>query len=177
MHEVVAKKYVGALLSSLDASEIAQIDSALSDIKSAFASSKFVDIINLPSLSAEKKAEFLLRLVECNSAKFSNFLLTLTKAKRFAVLPDISKEFSYQKALRDNKFKGAIFSSFELKKKKKKELEDKFSKKLNANIEFESKKVDYNDIKKKLSDMGFEASLSMKLIKEKLTEHILKAIK
>ena len=41
MHEVVAKKYVGALLSSLDASEIAQIDSALSDIKSAFASSKF----------------------------------------------------------------------------------------------------------------------------------------
>ena len=114
MHEVVAKKYVGALLSSLDASEIAQIDSALSDIKSAFASSKFVDIINLPSLSAEKKAEFLLSLVECNSVKFSNFLLTLAKAKRLEALPDISKEFSYQKALRDNKFKGSIFSSFEL---------------------------------------------------------------
>ena len=134
MHEVVAKKYVGALLSSLDASEIAQIDSALSDIKSAFASSKFVDIINLPSLSAEKKAEFLLSLVECNSTKFSNFLLTLAKAKRLEALPDISKEFSYQKA-------------------------------------------DYDGIKIELSDLGFEASFSMNLFKEKLTEHILKAIK
>lgn len=177
MHEVVAKKYVGALLSSLDASEIAQIDSALSDIKSAFASSKFVDIINLPSLSAEKKAEFLLSLVECNSAKFSNFLLTLAKAKRLEALPDISREFSYQKALRDNKFKGAIFSSFELNEASKKELEDKFSKKLNANIEFESKKVNYDGIKIELSDLGFEASFSMNLFKEKLTEHILKAIK
>ena len=140
-------------------------------------SSKFVDIINLPSLSAEKKAEFLLSLVECNSVKFSNFLLTLAKAKRLEALPDISKEFSYQKALRDNKFKGAIFSSFELNEASKKELEDKFSKKLNANIEFESKKVDYDGIKIELSDLGFEASFSMNLFKEKLTEHILKAIK
>ena len=63
-----------------------------------------------------------------------------------------------------------------LKQANKKELEDKFSKKLNANINFDSKKTNYDGIKIELSDLGFEASFSMSLFKAKLSEYILKAI-
>lgn len=176
MNDIIAKKYVGALLAVLPPEKINEVNTALSDINSAFASSKFVDIMNLPSQSGDEKAKFLLSLTSCKEEKFSNFLRTLAKEKRLDVLPQVAKEFSYQKALKDNTFNGVIYSSFELSDASKKELEEKFSKKLNANIHFETKKSSYDGIKIELEDLGFEASFSMDLFKTKLCEHILKAI-
>lgn len=177
MNEIIAKKYVSALLSSIDSNQIDEIDKALQDIGSAFSLSKFKDILDFPSSKSKEKVDFLLSLVDCKNEKFLNFLRTLAKAKRLEILPQIAKEFSYQKSLRDNSFRGVIYSSFDLNEASKKELEDKFSKKLNANIVFDTKKTDHDGIKIELADLGFEASFSMNLIKTKLFEHILKAIK
>lgn len=176
MNEVIAKKYVKALLESLDLSELNEINEALYKVNSAFGVEKFIDILILPSLNAKAKADFVLLLAQSNNEKFKNFLYTLATAKRLDILPYIYKEFSYQKSLKDNVFKGVIYSSFELSDANKKELEEKFSKKLNANIHFDSKKTDYDGIKIELSDLGFEASFSMSLFKAKLSEYILKAI-
>lgn len=176
MNEVIAKKYVKALLESLDSSELNEINEALCKVNSAFGVEKFIDILILPSLNAKAKADFVLLLAQSNNEKFKNFLYTLAAAKRLDILPHIYKEFSYQKSLKDNVFKGVIYSSFELSEANKKELEEKFSKKLNANIHFDSKKTDYDGIKIELSDLGFEASFSMSLFKAKLSEYILKAI-
>lgn len=177
MNEIVAKKYVFALLSSIEGSEIEEISKALSDINSAFCVDKFKDILNFPGLKNQEKVDFISNIANTKSQKFLNFLNTLAKAKRLEILPQIAREFSYQKAIKDNSFSGTIYSSFDLNEASKKELEDKFSKKLNANIHFETKKTDYDGIKIELTDLGFEASFSMNLFKTKLFEHILKAIK
>lgn len=176
MNEIIAKKYVGALLDTLKPEEIAEIDASLRDINSAFSLEKFKDILAFPASSDQQKAEFVLSMTDCQNANLKSFLSTLAKAKRLDVLPQIYKEFSYQKALRDNTFVGVIYSSFDLSEEYKKELEEKFSKKLNANIHFEAKKSDYDGIKIELADLGFEASFSMSLFKSKLNEYILKAI-
>lgn len=176
MNEIIAKKYVGALLDILKPEEISEIDGALADINSAFSSAKFVDVLNFPGSKAKEKAEFVLSMTECKNENLAKFLLALARAKRLDALPNIFKEFSYQKSLRDNSFNGVIYSSFELSEENKKGLEEKFSKKLNANIHFDAKKSDYDGIKIELADLGFEASFSMSLFKAKLTEHILKAI-
>ena len=94
----------------------------------------------------------------------------MSRAEREQTITRLTREM--KEAARLLEFEHAAFLRDKIK-----ELEDKFSKKLNANIEFESKKVDYDGIKIELSDLGFEASFSMNLFKEKLTEHILKAIK
>lgn len=177
MNEIIAKKYVAALLSSIDSAQMIEIDKAFKDIASAFSLSKFKDILESPVAKNEEKVNFLLSLVDCKNEKFANFLTALAKAKRLEVLPQIAREFSYQKSLKDNSFCGTIYSSFDLNENSKKELEEKFSKKLNANISFESKKGNYDGIKIELADLGFEASFSMSLFKAKLSEYILKAIK
>ncbi len=176
MNEVIAKKYVKALLESLELNELNEINEALGKIDSAFGIEKFIDILILPSLNAKAKADFVLSLTDSTNEKLKNFLYTLATAKRLEILPHIYREFSYQKSLKDNAFKGIIYSSFELSQANKKELEDKFSTKLNANINFDSKKTNYDGIKIELSDLGFEASFSMSLFKAKLSEYILKAI-
>ena len=48
MNEVIAKKYVKALLESLKADELNEINDALAKINSAFGLEKFIDILILP---------------------------------------------------------------------------------------------------------------------------------
>ena len=107
MNEVIAKKYVKALLESLELNELNEINEALGKIDSAFGIEKFIDILILPSLNAKAKADFVFSLTDSTNEKLKNFLYTLATAKRLEILPHIYREFSYQKSLKDNAFKGA----------------------------------------------------------------------
>ena len=74
MNEVIAKKYVKALLESLKADELNEINDALAKINSAFGLEKFIDILILPSLNAKAKADFVLSLTGSSNEKLKNFL-------------------------------------------------------------------------------------------------------
>ncbi|HDX6294449.1 TPA: F0F1 ATP synthase subunit delta, partial [Campylobacter fetus subsp. venerealis] len=105
-----------------------------------------------------------------------NFLLLLAERKRLGLIPEISKEFEYQQAVRDCKFSGLISGNFELSAAQKTELEERFSKKFGAKIEFENIKNNYNGIKIELDDLGVEVSFSIDRLKAQMSEYILKAI-
>ena len=103
-------------------------------------------------------------------------LRLLAENKKLPVLPQIYKEFVYQKDLKNNTFTGVISGNFDLSAQNKKELEDKFSKKLGSSIKFDYVKNSYDGIKIELDDLGFEVSFSMDRLKEQMSEHILTAI-
>lgn len=77
MKGIIAKKYVNALMKSCNDSEINSIEKSINEISSAFASTKFNNIILSPDLSNEKKEEFVLSLLEKSEGKVINFIKLL----------------------------------------------------------------------------------------------------
>ena len=76
----------------------------------------------------------------------------------------------------DNKYLGKIYSDREIDAAKIKDLEEKISKKFNADIKLEPVKSELEGIKIEIEDLGFEISFSIDRLKQKMSEYILKAI-
>ncbi len=176
MNDLIAKKYVRALISQLTDSEFEEISATLRRLACMFTLPKLKMILDLPSVGGKEKAEFLYSLSESKNEKIHNFLKLLGDNKRLETLPQIYKEFAYQKAVKDNAFTGLISGNFDLDGDKKKELEAKFSSKFGSNINFDAVKNDYDGIKIELDELGFEVSFSINRLKARMNEYILKAI-
>ena len=74
MREIVAKKYVTALILALDASEFDRASDEFKKLASAFSIPKFNFIIDSPMIDAKSKVEFLLSLIDDSSnKKLGNF--------------------------------------------------------------------------------------------------------
>lgn len=176
MKELIAKKYVKALMADLNRDDLEKFISDLDVVVSAFNINKFRNIIASPSIKNDKKIDLVLSFLSSNNSKIINFIKLLGENKRLDILPDILNELAVQKAQMDNIFRGTIYGNFEIDQSQITELEKSFSKRFNAKIMLEAVKSDYNGIKIELDDLGVEASLSIDRLKSQMTEYILKAI-
>lgn len=176
MREIVAKKYVKAILNGTDKNELDQFIGDLGKIASAFSSDKFKSIVNLPTLKTSAKVDFILSLVDTPSAKIKNFIKLLGANKRLELIPTIFSEIKTQKAIIENVYFGEIYGDLNLNDSEISALEEKFSKRFNANIKLQSVKDDYKGIKIELKDLGIEVSFSVDRLRAQLSEYILKAI-
>lgn len=172
----ISKIYTKAFLEVANESEI---ENAFKNLKILFSlkdDKKFKEIINSPCIDNNKKFDFLLSLLEDPSKHFINFLKLLIKNARLKILKDIFLEFQKEISFSKNIHSGLIFAKNEIKPEKIKLLEDKFSKKLNTNIEFNFIKSDFNGLKIKIPDLSLEVSFSMDKLKSQLDRYLLKAI-
>lgn len=176
MKEIIAKKYVKALILSMDENEFDEVLKALKTISSAFLLPKFKLILDLPNLEFKQKADFVISLLDSSSDLMKNFIMTLSRNKRLDCLPEIYREFSYQRSLKNNSFVGLISGDFDLSEDKKLELEENFSKKFSSNIKFTTLKNDLKGIKIEINDLGIEVNFSIDKLKAQMSEYILKAI-
>lgn len=176
MKEVVAKKYVKALIGELSAAELQSFIANLSKIAAAFSVDKFKNIISLPTLKTTQKVEFVLSLVNEPNLHFKNFIKLLGVNKRLELIPVILQEILAQQAARESLYRGNVYGNFELTSEQIGALEENFSKRFNAKIKLESSKNEYNGIKVDLDDLGVEINFSVDRLKAQLSEHILKAI-
>ena len=175
MKELIAKKYVKALVSDLSKDEFNNFTAKLQEIANAFANEKFQNIIVSPNLKNSQKADFVLSLVGEADQKFVNFIKLLGENKRLDILPNIVSELLVQKSKMDNVFYGKIYGGLQISQAQISELEKSFSKRFNAKIILEPVKSDYNGIKIELDDLGVEASFSVDRLKAQMSEYILKA--
>ena len=175
MNEVVAKKYVKAILSDVKSNELNAFVENLSELAAAFASDKFKSIISLPTLKASQKVEFVLSLVKNQDAKFANFIKLLGANKRLELIPAID-EMKIEQSLLENTYRGEVIGNFDLSAEQLKALEENFSKKFNSKIKLDSSKSDYNGVKVELDDLGVEVNFSIDRLKSQMSEYILKAI-
>ncbi|PPB66663.1 F0F1 ATP synthase subunit delta [Campylobacter hyointestinalis] len=176
MKEVIAKKYVRALIASLEASEFDKMNESLAVLGVVSGFPRLKVILDSPDISSKSKSDFIFSLVENGSEKLKKFINLLGENKRLDVLPDIAKEFAYQKSVKDNEFTGLISGNFEFSKAEKEQLEQSFSKKFGSKISFETIKNDYNGVKIELDSLGLEVSFSIDRLKAQMSEYILKAI-
>ena len=176
MNEVVAKKYVKAILSDAKPGELSAFIENLVELAAAFGSEKFKSIISLPTLKAVKKVEFILSLVKNSDAKFANFIKLLGANKRLELIPAILNEMKIEQSLLENTYRGEVVGNFDLSAEQLKALEENFSKKFDSKIKLDGSKSDYNGVKVELDDLGVEVNFSIDRLKSQMSEYILKAI-
>ncbi|MCV3387194.1 F0F1 ATP synthase subunit delta [Campylobacter sp. IFREMER_LSEM_CL2256] len=173
MEKVIAKTYAKAIL---ERNDFENFYSNLLELSSAFASSKFIDILNSYEIKQDKKLELILSLLNNPSDAFKNFINLIVDNKREMLIPEITKELSEQKASKENTFLGQVYSKEKLSEEEIKNLEERLSLKFNAKIRLDSKISDNDSVKISLDGLGYEISFSMQSLKAKMNEYILKAI-
>ncbi|BEK13546.1 TPA: F0F1 ATP synthase subunit delta [Campylobacter lari] len=173
MEKVIAKTYAKAIL---ERNDFENFYSNLLELSSAFASNKFIDILNSYEIKQDKKLELILSLLDNPSDAFKNFINLIVDNKREMLIPEITKELSEQKASKENTFLGQVYSKEKLSEEEIKNLEEKLSLKFNAKIRLNSKISDNDSVKISLDGLGYEISFSMQSLKAKMNEYILKAI-
>jgi len=171
---MVVEKYTKALLLSLKEEEIIPTYEAMAKIASVAKDNKFILIIKSPLLSIDEKVKILSQIAEYNNPKFLNFLRIVLDNKREDLLKEIYLNLYEKVSFYFNSFNGKVEGN--ISEDVLKEIEDKLSKKFNANIKLLLKKSDISGIKVFVDVLNVEVAINEEKIKSNLIDYILKAI-
>lgn len=176
MKDLVAKRYVKALIDGRDSSTINTISNKLNEISSAFADEKFNSIISSPEISSDSKVILVNSLVDVIDGALSNFIKLLGEKRRLDLLPFIAKELNTQIAKMNNSYVGVVYTNQELSNDYVSSIEEQFSKKFDVKLSLSQSVCEYDGIKVDIDGLGIEISFSKDRLKSQLIDHILKAV-
>ena len=176
MNDLVAKRYVKALIDGRDNQVINSISGNLNTISSAFCDEKFISIITSPEVADNAKVDLIISLVDSADGIFKNFIKLLGEKRRLSLLPIIAKELNTQIAKMNNSYIGVVYTNQELSSNYISSIEEQFSKKFDVKLSLSQKVCDYDGIKVDIDALGVEISFSKERLKSQLIDHILKAV-
>lgn len=176
MNDLIAKRYVKALIDGRDSQSINVINEKLNIICSAFADDKFSSIISSPEVADNAKVGLIISLVDGVDNVLGNFIKLLGEKRRLALLPFIANELNTQIAKMNNNYIGVIYTGQELSNDYVSSIEEQFSKKFDVKLSLSQNIGDYDGIKVDIDGLGVEISFSKDRLKSQLIDHILKAV-
>ncbi len=176
MNDLVAKRYVKALIDGRDNQVINSISGNLNTISSAFCDEKFISIITSPEVADNAKIDLIISLVDPADGILKNFIKLLGEKRRLSLLPIIAKELNTQIAKMNNNYIGVVYTNQVLSNDYVSSIEEQFSKKFNVKLSLTQNVCDYDGIKVDIDGLGVEISFSKERLKSQLIDHILKAV-
>lgn len=176
MKDLVAKRYVKALVEGRSKDEIVTLCNQLKKISSVFSNEKFNFIITSPEVSNGKKVEFIISLADGADRTLINFIKLLSEKRRLELLPFIASDLSTQIARMNNTYVGVVYTNQELSSDYVSSIEQQFSKKFDVKLSLSQNIGDYDGIKVDIDGLGVEISFSKDRLKSQLIDHILKAV-
>ena len=176
MNDLIAKKYVKALIEGRDSNTITFISTSLNSISTAFSDAKFNSIMSSPEVNDNKKVELVLSLVEKPDNTLTNFVKLLGEKRRLELLPFIADELNVQIAKMNNTYVGIVYTNKELSSDYVSSIENQFSKKFDVKLSLSQDVCDYDGIKVDIDGLGVEISFSKERLKSQMIDHILKAV-
>ena len=177
MEELIAKRYIKALKSTVDADSMANMTTIFSALADSFEDGKFAGIVNNPNVAIEDKSTILLAAVaSANSDKINNLIKLLVENKRINIIPALAAEMKKDLAKSTKKYTGVVYSDSDIDTKTISELSSGLSKKFDSEIQLEAVKNDFNGIKVDVEGLGIEINFSKDRIDSQIIEHIIKAI-
>ncbi len=176
MTDLIAKRYVKALLEGSELSAVTTVCDELGKISSAYTDEKFVSIISSSEVVNSAKVDFILSLVDNLSLSTTNLIKLLGDNKRLNIIPFIYNELKTQISILNNSYTGVVYTNKELEASYVNSITDKFSKKFNVNLTLEQNVCDYDGIKVDIDGLGVEISFSKERLKSQMIDHILKAV-
>ena len=177
MEELIAKKYIKALIKDTDIESIENMTTIFSALAEAFSDVKFNAIMNNPDIAIAEKSAILLDAVKAaNSDKINNFTKLVVENKRISVIPAIAVELEKSVENATKTYEGTVYSNSDIDAKVVSELSSGLSKKFDSTISLDSVKSDFNGIKVGVDSLGIEINFSKDRIDSQIIEHIIKAI-
>ena len=176
MNDLVAKRYVKALIEARDSYAVSNISYSLNTISSAFNDEKFISIISSPEVADYAKVDLIISLVDLADETLKNFIKLLGEKRRLSLLPLIANELNVQIAKMNNNYVGVVYTNLELSSDYVSSIEEQFSRKFDVKLSLSQKVCDYDGIKVDIDGLGVEISFSKERLKSQLIDHILKAV-
>ncbi|MCI0500606.1 MAG: F0F1 ATP synthase subunit delta [Epsilonproteobacteria bacterium] len=176
MSNLIAKRYVKALVKDRDVNHIAIINEQMKFISSAYNDEKFLNIINSIDITTYQKVDLLLSFIGNNDYIVNNLLILLGKNRRLTLIPSISAELEREYSTLMNRHSGIVYSSEELSAEYLSDIQNKFSNKFGVNLTLTNKICGYNGIKVDIDSLGVEIGFEKSKFKSQMIEHILKAV-
>lgn len=176
MSQIIAKKYVKALLDDRDIDSSSAICEELKTISTAYGDEKFNAIILSSDVSTDAKVELILSFVDNCSDATKNLIKLLGKNKRLDIINNIACELSKEIAQAKNTYTGVIYTNNELKSDYVASIQEQFSKKFGVELALTQNVCDYDGIKVDIDGLGVEIGFSKDRLKSQMIDHILKAV-
>lgn len=176
MVDLVAKRYVKALMFERDNEGLTLVYNELKVISSAFTDDKFLLILSSIEVESSKKVELILSFSDTYSESTKNLIKLLGENKRLAILPIIVNELEAQLSILHNSFKGIIYTNEELEKSDVDILNSQFSQKFKVELNLTQNICDYDGVKVSIDGLGVEVGFAKSRLKSQMIEHILKAV-
>jgi len=176
MIDLVAKRYVKALMSDRDTNNITSIYKELKEISTAYNDDKFNVIISSTEVENSKKIELILSFIDKPSDVITNLIKLLGDNKRLDIVPSIVDDLESQLSDINNSYKGVIYTNEELSKDDVEALNSQFSQKFKVDLELSQNICDYDGVKVSIDGLGVEVGFAKSRLKSQMIEHILKAV-
>jgi len=176
MNDLIAKRYVKALLDGKDVATSTSIYNELNEISTAFADERFVSIISSIEVKDCKKTDLVISLVENCSDTTKNLIKLLGSKKRLEIIPFIVTELKANIAALENSYEGVVYTNNALSDKYINSIAKQFSKKFDVKLSLTQSVCDYDGIKVDIDGLGVEISFSKDRLKSQMIDHILKAV-
>jgi len=176
MNDLIAKRYVKALLDGKDVAAATSICNELSEISKAFADDKFISIISSTEVKESAKTDFVNSLVDNTSEATKNLIKLLGSKKRLEIIPFIVTELKANIGAMENSYEGVVYTNNALSNQYINSIAEQFSKKFDVKLNLTQNVCDYDGIKVDIDGLGVEISFSKDRLKSQMINHILKAV-
>lgn len=176
MNDLIAKRYVKALLDGKDLKSATAVYNDLKTIASAFKEEKFISIISSSEVNSNDKVNLVISFVDKCSNDLKNLVKLLGVNKRIDLIPAMVKELDGQISRMNNTYTGVVYTNKKLNAKYVTSIEKQFSKKFDVTLSLSQDVCDYDGIKVDIDSLGVEISFSKQRLKSQMINHILKAV-
>ena len=177
MEELIAKRYVNALVGSTDKNQRADFSKILLEMTEAFSDAIVVEKLSSPLIANEVKTSMVVESLGDVDEKLVNFIKIIGENGRLDLLPTIAKVLKQSIQAETNKYEGIVVSSTKLKAEELKELQASLSTYTNgANVKLTQEVSDIEGIKVSVEDLGIEVNFSKQRVKEQLIDFITKSL-
>ena len=176
MIDLVAKRYVKALMSDRDIKSLTSIYNELKSMSTAYADEKFLIIISSTEVAMNEKVKLIISFVNKCSNPTKNLIKLLGDNKRLDIIPDIVNTLKNELAALNNTYNGVVYTNVKLNNVEMKKITIQFAKKFDIKLQLTQNVCDYNGIKVDIDGLGVEIGFSKERLKSQMIEHILKAV-
>lgn len=177
MEELVAKRYIKAIEDLTDLETFENIADIFGVLSGSFSNATVKSVLESPYVSKKEKESLLLDSVKSvNSKEINNLISLLVEKNRINIIPAIATEMKKIIAKAKKEYRGTIYSNGDIDASTIQSISSGLSKRVDANIELNFVKTDFNGIKVDVEDLGLEINLSKDRLNSQLINHILKAI-
>lgn len=175
MKELIARRYVKALVQSFGGQEVAPLLQSLQKVRSAFTSEKFCEIIAAPYVSNARKVELVLQIVESNDIGMQNLIRLLGEKNRLALIPEICAELEATLAAINKEYVAILSSKETFDEATLENIRNTFAQRLHVNLALKHERSDKEGVRLVVEDLGVEVAFSQERFVSDLREHILRA--